>query len=229
MKSWELLQALQATIVLLSDEPKVAMDTIFFHARAWEDDDGLFFLAGRQYRTYKVNSVSINGGEGGPPGSTIGGQNWPGWKQYDSRLRRLYVKDIYLTEPASNTKEENEKFLGLAIERKWRSAIIIGQPHQILREFLGMIASMRDHKYWMRIYAAAPRTVDYFKLVYGSPSVPLTPRFDHIMQELERIPRYQAKGDKGDLAQYHELYLYLKARSSISSQGRGLPPKTFNS
>lgn len=209
----ELLQAVQATIVLLSDEPTTRVDTTFFHARAWEDDDGLFCLAGHLYRTHKVNSISINGGEGGAMGSTIGGQNWPGQEQYRSRLQELGVGLIYLTKPANNTKEENEMFLQLAMQRRWRSAIIIGQPHHILREFLGMIASMRDHAYWMRIYAAAPRTIDWTKLVYGSPSIPFTPRFDHIEEELNRIPKYQAKGD---LAQYHELFPYLRIRSSIT-------------
>lgn len=215
MDSRELVQALQATTVLLSDKPYEAKrtDTVFFHARAWEDDDGLFPLASRLYHLYKTNSVSINGGEGGPPESTIGGQNWPGCGRYYSRLKELKTGVIYITDPANNTKEENEMFLMLAMRKEWRSAIIIGQPHQILREFLGMIASMRDHKYWMRIYAVAPKTVDWTKLIYGSPGVPFTPRFDHITQELERIPRYQAKGD---LAQYYELYPYLRVRSSIT-------------
>lgn len=215
MNSWDLLQAVQATTVLLSDEPLATIDTTFFHARAWEDDDGLFLLTSQLYHSHKTNSIAINGGEGGLPGSTIGGQNWPGWKHYVTKLQVSGVRgvDICVTDPAKNTKEENEMFLMLAMQKEWRSAVIIGQPHHILREFLGMIASMRDHAYWMRIYAAAPRTVDWTKLVYGSPSVLLTPRLEHIFQELERIPRYQAKGD---LAQYNELYSYLGIRSLIT-------------
>ena len=202
----------QANDVLLNDEPLTETDTIFFHARAWEDDDGLFELASQLYEAHKAKSIAINGGEGGPPGNTAGGQNWPGWREYLSRLVGFGVEHIYLTEVANNTKEENEMFLKLAMQMRWRSAIILCHPHQILREFLGMIASMRDHKYWMRIYAVVPKTTDWTKLVYGSPRIPLSPRFDHIAEELERIPRYQAKGD---LAQYYELYPYLQIRSSI--------------
>lgn len=206
------LLAVQAITVLLSDEPLTETDTIFFHARAWEDDDGLFELASQLYKTHKTKSIAINGGEGGPLGSTVSGQNWPGWRDYFSRLRELGVGDIYLTEPANNTKEENEMFLKFAMQMRWRSGIIFGHPHQILRGFLGMIASMRDHKYWMRIYAVAPKTTDWTKPVYGSPSVPLMPRFDHIGQELKRIPIYQAKKD---LATYEELFAYFAMRSFL--------------
>lgn len=209
----ELLDAVQATTILLSDWPSEETDTIFFHARAWEDDDGLFPLATELCQTRKAKRVTINGGQGGRPGSTVGGQNWPGWREYLSRLWELGVKHVYGTDVANNTKEENEMFLKVAVRHEWRSAIILGQPHHILREFLGMIASMRDHKYWMRIYAVAPETTNWAKPVYGSPGISLSPRFEHITQEFERIPRYQAKGD---LAKYYELYPYLRVRSSIS-------------
>ena len=73
-----------------------------------------------------------------------------------------------------------------------------------------MIASMRHHKYWMRIYGVTPMNTDWAKLVYGSPSVGLRPRFEHIQFERDRIPRYQAKGD---LATYDEFFIYLASRS----------------
>ena len=64
-------------LFLFSDAPKESVDTIFFHARAWEDDDNLFDLAASLYHTtdgYRCVSITINGGQGGPPGSTIGGK-----------------------------------------------------------------------------------------------------------------------------------------------------------
>ena len=204
----QLLQALQATTVLLSNEPHCSVDTIFFHARAWDDDDDLFSIAAHIYHSYthKSDSVTINGGKGGPPGNTAEGENWPGYDAYLKQLEELHVDSVYATAPALNTKAENEAFLALAIVHQWKSAIILSQPHQILRSFLGMIASMRDHNYWMRIYAVAPKHTNWFKLVYGSPCAGLKPRFRHIEEELRRIPIYQANGD---LASYDELFTYL--------------------
>ncbi|MDP3769582.1 MAG: hypothetical protein U1A25_01390 [Candidatus Sungbacteria bacterium] len=203
-------QGIQAITVLSSDEAPEETDTIFFHARAWGDDDGLFDLAKQLYHTNRAKTVSINGGCGGPPGNTVMGENWPGWEHYQSELKKLGIGVICATNTALNTKEENEAFLKFAIYKRWRSAIILGQPHQLLRAFLGIIASMRDHLYWMRIYAAAPKATDWTKELHGAYNVPPAPRFNHILQELERVALYQAKGD---LASFNELFTYLGMRS----------------
>ena len=111
------LEALQATTVLLNDEPQESVDTIFFHARAWGDEGGLFPLALEIFHAKKAASVSINGGKGGPAGSTTVGEDWPGCSTYTARLWTLGVNNIRVTRPAPHTKEENDAFLELAIEQ----------------------------------------------------------------------------------------------------------------
>ena len=76
------LEALQAVTVLLSDEPNESVDTIFFHTRAWGDEDGLFPLASEIFHAKKAKVVSINGGKGGPAGGTVIGEDWPGYCAY---------------------------------------------------------------------------------------------------------------------------------------------------
>ena len=206
------LEALQATTMLLSDEPEESVDTIFFHARAWGDEDGLFPLAAEIFHAKNAATVSINGGKGGPAGNTIIGEDWPGCSAYAAMLQILGVKSIRVTRSALHTKEENNAFLELAIEQQWRSGIILGHPHQVLRALMGMIASMRNHVYWMRIYTVAPKNTDWKKLVYAPHSSVLMPRFQRIKDELDRIPFYQAKGH---LCSYNDLFSYFERRSTI--------------
>ena len=206
------LEALQATTVLLSDEPHESVDTIFFHARAWGDDRGLFPLVANLYHIGKVRNVAINGGNGGPPGSTVVGENWPGCSRYITWLKSLDVARIEPTRQALHTKEENEAFLDLAIQKQWHSGIIVAKPHQILRAFLGIVASMRDHAYWIRVYAVAPRNIDWKQLVFSPHSTAMKPQFERIKDELDRIPIYQAKGH---LCSYNDLFSYLERRSTI--------------
>ena len=207
------LEALQATTMLLSEAPPgESVDTIFFHARAWGDEDGLFPLAAEIFHAKNAATISINGGKGGPAGNTIIGEDWPGCSAYAAMLRILGVKSIRFTRPAIHSKEENNAFLELAIEQQWRSGIILGQPHQVLRALMGMIVSMYDHTYWMRVYAVAPKNTDWQKLVYAPHTSILIPRFERIKDELDRIPIYQAKGH---LCSYDELFVYLEERSTI--------------
>jgi len=200
-----MIELIEATIRLITDKV-TAVDTIFFHARAEGDDVGLFELVSRLYHDGFVrHSVLINGSKSGTlePGGTV--HSYPGVIAYRRRLEELNVHTV-VASPAFNTLEENFSFLKAAKTRGWRSAIIIAQPHQLLRIFLGALKIMEKENYLMVLYAVCPSQVDWLKEVYGSQGQKFIPRYGHVTEEYKRIEKYQAKGD---LATTDELLQYL--------------------
>lgn len=203
------LSYVQATTMLLSDWPVKPVDALFFHARPRFDEDGLFELAAGLYRTRIVGAIAINGSDGEGVGRGPG-EAWEGKAAWTSRLHSMGLPDPVFAGPGLHTKHENEQFLALAQERGWQTGVVLAQPYQLVRIMLGFVRSMADHGYWMRVRAVAPKTTDWQREVYGSQNAVLMPRFEHIWEELRRIPIYQAKGD---IATFEELFQYLRWRA----------------
>lgn len=155
----------RADCMLLTDPLPANVDAIFFHARAYGDYDQLFELVANCHKKYNPPYVFINGGDGRHRNGTVQHESWHGAECWKDGLFALGVnaRDIVVTQEAFNTKEENNYFLEAARERKLKSAIIIAQPHQVVRSFLGLLKSMSDANYWMRVYALAPK----FKATYS--------------------------------------------------------------
>lgn len=219
----------RATCMLLTDPLPVNVDAIFFHARAHGDCDQLFELVADYCHQYNFPYVFINGGDGSHRNGIVPHEAWPGavwWKNQLIAMGCVNARDIIFTQSAFNTKEENDYFLEAARERKLKSAMMVAQPHQLLRSFLGLLKSMSDANYWMRVYAVSPKfmtTNSWWQEVYY-PSAMLTPqelsppeeryrpRFDLAGNEAAKIPVYQ---EKSDLATFEELFSYLRQRESI--------------
>lgn len=202
------------TCMALSDWPKEKVDAIFFHGRGEDDFDGLFELAEKIWRESYARIV-INGFDGSQEAKNRGGYLAPDSKFYLVRLIELGVfsGDIVITKPCFNTNEENDAFVKLAKEKGWKSAVMIGQPHQVSREFLGAIQSMKKFNYAMRMYSAYPKSVFWFKEVFANISIDKKKqRFDFISEEFERIFRYQ---EKGDLCTFEEFFEYMRNRDKI--------------
>ncbi|MEK7560314.1 MAG: hypothetical protein AAB522_03390 [Patescibacteria group bacterium] len=195
-----------AICMILSDRPVEKIDAIFFHGRGVDDHDGLFELSTSFYKDGLAKFIVINGFDGF--------LNAPGRGFYLSEFvtRRVLRPYIVLSDAASNTKEENDAFVKLSRCKNWRSAAILTQPHQILRAFLGAINSMRKQNYLMRLYAIFPHSTLWFKHVFGSQGAENKERFEHIFEELKRIPIYQ---EKGDLCTFSEFFEYIKNRDKI--------------
>ena len=219
----------RADCMLLTDHLPSNVDVIFFHARAHGDCDDLFELVANSYREYNEPFVFVNGGDGKHHNGTVPLESWEGAERWRDQLTKLHVhhKDIIVTQTAFHTKEENNYFLEAAREKKVKSALVVGQPERLTRQFLGLVKSMNDMNYWMRVYPLAPKfkaTYSWWRPVYCF-SAMLTPeelpsreeryrpRFDLAGNEAAKIPVFQ---EKGDLATFEELFSYLRRRESIS-------------
>lgn len=192
--------------MVLSDWPRHKTDTVFFHSRGNCDYDGLFGLAYHLKVTGQAKFIAINGFDGFP--------NAPGKAYSLQMLEGMNVErfSIFLSEPSLNTKEESNTFVKLSQKNNWKSAIIITQPHQLLRAFLGAVKSIETQEYPMRLYAARPLITNWWKNVFGSQGTENKERFGHIPDELKRITIYQ---EKGDLCTFEEFFEYMRNREKI--------------
>lgn len=174
------------------------------------DGKAILDLAAMLVRESVVNHIALNGFDGRRMGGTVPGEASEGRNYYHDRLVNeggVVSKRIYDTQPAFNTREENDAFLQLAIECGWDSAIIVAWPHQLLRAMLGLLAAMKQRQHRLNVFTSFPKDVSWDAQVAGSQSANHQTRFDEIAVELERIERYQAKGD---MATFPELFDYLR-------------------
>lgn len=200
----------RATLMLLADSLPSKVDVVFFHARSYGDEDGLFELIENLYKEDTISNVLILGTDGRREGGTKPGESWPGRDVWTKRLQDLgIINRVYLSDEAHHSRSESDVFLKKAREQGWKSAIVLTQPHQILRVILGTIKSMSESNNWIRIYALTPKSTSWEKKVFGSQGKKLLQRFEHIKEEFVRISRYQKLGQ---LAKFQELFNYLERR-----------------
>lgn len=203
-----------ATCVAISDWPIEPVDAIFFHGRGEGDFDGLFEIAENIWRESRAR-IAINGLNGVEEAKKREGYLAPDSSFYIAGLIKLGVfsGDIVIGKPCLNTNEENDEFVKLAKANGWKSAAMIGQPHQVLREFLGAVQSTKKFDYAMRLYCASPKSPPWFKEVFANISVnKRMQRIDFVFEEFERIIRYRKKGD---LCSFEEFFEYMQNRDKI--------------
>ena len=211
----ETIELYQATVMLLSGQPRGEVDVLFLHNRSFGDYTGLFEMAQAMIRQDVVRFITVTNNEGERVGSTTPFEANPGISWCINQLiyghHILPERILHPDMKAFHTREENDAFLELADERGWLSGVILAQPHQLLRATLGMVRAMIETGYAMAIYTAAPPDTPWQEVVSGNQGLQVKPRADHIRDELERVLKYQATGE---LASFDDLYAYLEARDT---------------
>ncbi len=213
VKNPDAFRIYEATVKLLSSFPPEQVDALFFYSRSFGDDTGLFELAEELYTQNLINIIALFGNEGERVGSSIPFESNPGKTFYTMRLKKLGIPEnrIFYTGPAFHTREENDAFLNLAIDRGWKSAVILAQPHQIVRIMLGLVQAMQRKSYWMKVFTAHPKYTPWLEIVMGSQGLEEKMRFRHIEDECNRIFYYI---EQGNIATLEQLEDYLQRRES---------------
>lgn len=197
--------------------PFSCLNAAFIPARAKKDyeptsgDSGILETGADLYAHGLAQTICITGTEGG---KTFQGircpHTYPGPKAWKRRLYSLDVPKDAITVTKStfpaHTRGDTDALVDISIERKWISAAIITQPHQILRTMLAVLQSLKEYRYTMQIVPVCPCRTNWSKKVYGSQGKLLAPRREHIPLELKRIQEQQANGW---LASFKELKTYL--------------------
>ena len=198
------------------DHAPITFDAIFVFGRAnkeWEAapyNEGILETAARLFVQGVAPRIVIPGYKGNPDGK--GGiipTAYPGWSRWQDKLKCLHVptRSIEKTRGlGSNTKTEGNDFVFMAKEQQWTTALIVTQPHQMLRAMLGLINTMQLMAHQMTILPVCPSQIDWTAKTYGSQGEKCIPRHMHTDEEWKRIPRYQ---EQGDLATLEELNVYL--------------------
>ena len=130
-QSREALQWYEATLRVLSDYPSKPVEAVFFHGRSFGDETGLFEMVLDMYRTSDIRYIALFNNEGERFGGTVLFQANPGKTYYDLTLQEMGVDSdrILFADPGYNTRQENETFCKLAQRERWKSAVIVAQPH----------------------------------------------------------------------------------------------------
>ena len=201
-----------ATIMLTTDHLPTKIDTVFLYSRSFGDDAGLFELTSNLYKNNVVKSILITDSDGRRDGGIVPAEAWPGKDSWIQKLTNFGVDRIILTSEAYNTKSESYSFLYKAKELDFKSAVVIAQPHQIVRVMLTLVKVMAKTHFYIRIYCLCPHSTSWSKEVYGSQGNKSMPRKLHIQEEFKRIVKYQ-KTD--DLVNFPELFTYLAKREKM--------------
>ncbi len=213
----------KATTVLLSDFPPGPVDAVFFHSRSFFDAEkqGIFILAADLIKQDKAKYLLIPDSEGERiGGTTTPRETWPGISLWTNRLvetlgvergKILPCPHLIPGEHGFNTKTEAEAFLATSVERGFKTAVVLTQPHQIVRAMLGVVKTINQKGLPINVWCISPQSTDWNKRVKGSQGMERKPRVEHIQDEIERVLKYQAKGD---IASFDELFAYLTRRDN---------------
>lgn len=208
-------------VLMMGRFPRQPVQATFVFGRAQRDyeategDSGILETTAELYHQKLTQFLSFPGTKGklAVDGVTVS-TTYPGPEVFGQRLQELGVPVDQIAPTAEappHTRGDSDAFVGLAKDHGWSTAVVIMHPHQVLRAMLGILKSFEKHAYPMQVLPVCPRCVNWSKNVYGSQGALLLKRHEHIHQELDRILRYQ---EKGDLASFKELNSYL-SRSSL--------------
>lgn len=205
-----------ATIAVLKTEAQRPVDVVHLHGRSFFDAEkkGFFGLAAQLIKEKKANYLLLADSEGEKVGGDTPRVAYPGKSLWTERLEKLGVSKehmIYSPHPIPgehgfHTLTESQAFLQTMEDNNWHSAIVLTQPHQILRAFLGGVRTINDRKLDVELYSKVPSLTDWERRVKGSQGAEMKERSSHIGDEVDRVYAYQAKGY---IATFPELDKFL--------------------
>lgn len=212
-------ELLDVTMTLLGDTPPRPVDAIFFFGRSYFDAEkkGISTLAADLVKQGRATDIFLADSEGETVGGTVPRVAYPGKSLWTDRLNRLGVGERiqYCAHPEGkpgfHTRTEAEAFVQTAAEKGFKSAVILAHPHQITRAMLSVIKVINEKGLDIDVWCMTPPSTDWDKKVMGSQGMKRKPRSEHIQDEIDRIFRYQAKGD---IASFDELFSYLAKREN---------------
>lgn len=201
------------TVRILSDRPTFPIDAVFLHNRSYGDDTGLIEIASGMIETRQARFVAVTNNEGERFSSNIPYEANPGKTYYINKLLENNVPEDAIIVPdrfVVNMRQENTAFIELARQRRWTTAAVLTQPHQLLGAMLGAVQEMNQTGYFMRLYAIAPNPTSWQEVVKGSQGREQKPRAEHIEDEFKG--RILLRQETGELATLIEILEYLDAR-----------------
>ncbi len=142
---------------------------------------------------------------------------YPGFTEWKQQLQQLglfveQIEGVKNNETSMlNTLIESEALIRFAKQHGYRSLFIVEPPFQQLRAFMTAVTvTLREYPELL-IYSYPGEAMPWQEEVVHSQGTLKAKRRDLIQEELERIEKYQGKGD---LALFKQVLSYLKKRET---------------
>ena len=142
---------------------------------------------------------------------------YPGFAEWKQQLQQLglsveQIEGVKNKETSMlNTLIESEALIRFAKQHGYRSLFIVAPPFQQLRAFMTAVTvTLREYPELL-IYSYPSMAMPWQEEVVHSQRTLKAKRRDLIQEELERIEKYQ---DKGDLALFEQVLSYLNKRET---------------
>lgn len=196
---------------------------IFLSARAggdWEQTErnqGLINLAAQIYKgwsryegsePYIVLNGEANVDQGGKPIST----SYGGPELWEKELLEYGIAaDVIIrSEGGQNTGAETISFVKLAHERGWGNAMILANPHQLLRTMMAMVKAMEKIGYRFKVSPTAPTEYSWKTLGYGSQGGNLETWWQQAISEAVKVVDYIERGWVCTFDELREYVLWVE-------------------
>lgn len=138
----------------MSNRPPRPVDAVLFFGRSWLDagKQDIFRVAVEYINRGKAQYVLLADSEGEQVGETTPRVAYPGKSLWTDRLVRLGVERnriIYCPHPIPgeigfHTRTEGDAFLKTATNKGLNTAVVLTNPHQIVRAILGVVKTIND-------------------------------------------------------------------------------------
>jgi hypothetical protein len=149
---------------------------------------------------------------------------YPGFAEWKHQLQQLglpeeQIEGVIIKETSElNTLIESEALIRFAKQQRYCSLFVVAPPFQQLRAFMTAVTvSIRKHPELL-IYSYPGVAMPWQEEVAHSQGTLKAKRRDLIQKELERIEKYQ---DKGDLALFEQVLNYLNKREKALYHASG--------
>lgn len=208
-----------ASCVLMPREPDRTASALFLPGRAmgdWESgpqDQGLLMRAAEiHHRSSDDPSLAVTIVLNGEPNKDAEGNIKPySYKGPDSWKEGLHLvgvphAKILTTRGGQNTGDESQAFVEFSQEHNIRRAMLLTNPHQLLRAMMTFVRAMQCVGYWLTIIPVAPKLVSWETLCFGSQGEKKLPRYAHAFEEAARIRAYV---DNGWICTFEDLRRYV--------------------
>jgi hypothetical protein len=200
---------IELTIRTLCDTlPKCTADAVFLFGQTVDNQESVFASARSLLEWQRVRKIMFM--------HTDALSGYPGFQSWRRALVRSGIKDDFIEGVSStgatslNTLIEARAMARHAKRCGYTTVIVCASPFQQTRAFMTSVtAAMRDYP-GLRIYSHPGLTLPWLEKVTHSQGRTEGTRAGLIAGELERIERYQGKGD---LASDREVLDYLSRRS----------------
>lgn len=188
-------------------EPNGYADAVYLFGQTSDNEDSVLDIGAWLWHQRKAERIGMCGGE-----ARTGYPGFIKWQEklLDQGIREESIVSIMVPPEINlNTLTEANALVEYAKEHKWESVYITASPFHQLRAFLTTVSVLLRSYPALKVYSKPGRMLPWNELVRHSQGTTVGTRKELLLGELERIQRYQKKGD---IVSFDEVFSYLGER-----------------